>query len=627
MRKRILAAALAVALCLSCAACGGTTPIPASSAAETQPAAPAETAAPSAALQEEALFSDRDYRTGYSDAAEIRLADGASQADSSGVTIAGDTVTITQEGVYRLTGALSNGQIVVDAAKDAKVQLVLDGVSVTRTGSAALYLKQADKLFLTTAAGSENTLRSVGEFVQTDENNVDGAIFAKDDLTLNGEGTLYVSCETAHGIVGKDDLKLTSGTYQVTAAKKGLEGKDSVCIAGGDLTVTSGADAIHAENSDDAEKGYLYIGGGIITLDSGKHGLSAESVLVIRGGSFVLDAVQDALHSDGDMEISGGSFAVRAGDDGLHADGALLLSGSTLDIRESYEGIEAAQLTVSGGVITVNASDDGLNAADGAAGSGTAGPWGKDSFSSGTDVSIVISGGELTVNAGGDGIDSNGALYVQGGTIYVSGPTSGADSALDYETVGTITGGVVVAAGAAGMAQNFGSDSTQGSILWSLPSPQAAGTEITLTDSEGTVLARYTPEKAYQSVVLSAPGLAEGGSYTLAAGDTSETITLSSLIYGSGMGGGRMGGRGGRMELPQQPDGALPDGEAPDDAPGQKFDGEMPDDMPDQKSGGQMRPDDAEDRPMRGRTDGTQPGGEKGTLPDILAGSADGIKT
>lgn len=597
MRKRILAAALAAALCLSCAACGGTAQMPASSAAETQPAAPAEAAAPSTALQEEALFSDRDYRTSYSDAAEIRLADGASQADSSGVTIAGDTVTITQEGVYRLTGTLSNGQLVVDAAKDAKVQLVLDGVSVTRTGSAALYLKQADKLFLTTAAGSENTLSSVGEFVQTDENNVDGAIFAKDDLTLNGEGTLYVSCETAHGIVGKDDLKLTSGTCQVTAAKKGLDGKDSVCIAGGDLTVTSGTDAIHAENSDDAEKGYLYIGGGTITLDSGKHGLSAESVLVIRGGSFVLDAVQDALHSDGDMEISGGSFTVRAGDDGLHADGALLLSGGALDIRESYEGIEAAQLTVSGGVITVNASDDGLNAAGGADGSGMAGPWGKDTFAAGTDASIVISGGELTIHAEGDGIDSNGALYVQGGTIYISGPTSGADSALDYETVGTITGGVVVAAGAAGMAQNFGAGSTQGSILWSLPTAQAAGTEATLTDREGTVLARYTPEKTYQVVVFSAPGLAEGGSYTLAAGDVTETITLSSLLYGSGMEGGKMGGRGGQMELPQQPDGTFPEKERPDGAPGQK-------------PGGQTQPEVAQDRPMRGRAEGTQPGGQ-----------------
>ena len=155
------------------------------------------------------------------------------------------SVTITEEGTYRVTGTLSNGQIIINAADDAKVKLILDGASITCEGAAAIYAVNADKLVIETAEGSSNLVKSTGEFVQTDDNNVDAAIFAKCDLTLKGEGSLGVVCESGHGVVSKDDLKIKGGTISVEASNQGLSGKDSVTIEDG--TVVGGLGSAVAE--------------------------------------------------------------------------------------------------------------------------------------------------------------------------------------------------------------------------------------------------------------------------------------------------------------------------------------------------------------------------------------------
>jgi len=623
MKRKLAALILAALLCIGCAACGASSSTSSSASAQTLSAEAASTAD---------MFTDRDFEVGYSDYVTVTLADGASSADGTGVSVDGNTVTITQEGTYLLTGTLTDGQIVVDADETAKIQIVLDGACVTCAGSAALYVKQADKVFVTLAESTENTLASTGEFVQTDDNTVDGAIFAKSDLTLNGKGTLTVTSESGHGIVSKDDLKITSGTYVVTAASQGLSGKDSVRIADGTFTITAGADGIHSSNDEDTSKGFIYIANGTFTVDAqgddvdasgtltildgtfaltsgggsanapartnsdmpgmggGMHGgpggaapsstdstsadsataaavttaatvsadssasedtttstkgLKADQAVLISGGTFTIDSADDAVHTNADLSVSGGEFTIKAGDDGMHADSSLTISGGTIDITESYEGIEGSAITVSGGTTSVVSSDDGLNA----------------SSSTDSDAIITISGGQLTVNADGDGIDSNGSLSVTGGTTYVSGPTNSGNGALDYNDSATITGGVLIAAGATGMDQNFGSDSTQGSILYQLSSVQAAGTTITLKNSDGSVLASYTPVKEFQSVVVSAPGIESGSTYTLTVGSASESIEMTDLIYGTGsemggaggnMGGGGMGGgpRGGNGGTP-----------------------------------------------------------------------------
>lgn len=228
-------------------------------------------------------------------------------------------------------------------------------------------------------------------------------------------------------------------------------------------------------------------------------------------------------------------------------DDTLSISSGTIDITRSYEGLEGAKVLISGGKISIVASDDGINAAGGSDQSGFG--FAPDAFGSSGDYLIRISGGVVTVNASGDGIDSNGDIEVTGGELYISGPTSNGDGAIDCDGSVAITGGIVVAAGSTGMAENFGTASTQGSILVNLSG--SAGQTITLKDSDGSILASFTPAKAFGCVVVSAPGVVQGGTYTITAGSTSTTVTMESLIYGSGMGGfdgmgGNMGGPGNR---------------------------------------------------------------------------------
>ena len=234
------------------------------------------------------MFTDRDMEIGYDEDSSVLISlngDSAS-CSSQAVDISGSTVTITQEGCYILTGSLNDGTIVVNAPDTAKLQLVLDGVDISSSSSAAIYILEADKVFITTAAGSENSLNNGGEYVAVDDNNIDAVIFSKTDLTLNGSGTLNINAEAGHGIVSKDDLVLTSGSYEIEAASHGLSGKNSVRIANGSYTIVSGKDGIQSENSDDGELGFIYISGGSFDIDAQGDGLSAACAMQIDGGDF-----------------------------------------------------------------------------------------------------------------------------------------------------------------------------------------------------------------------------------------------------------------------------------------------------------------------------------------------------
>lgn len=454
------------------------------------------------------MFTDRDKEIGYDEenSAHITLADDKSTCDSDAVQIDGNTITINDEGTYILSGELTDGMVIVDAEDTDKIQLVLNGINITSSESAAIYVRSADKVFLTTASDSENTLINEGTYTAIDDNNIDAAIFSKDDLTLNGSGTLTIQAKAGHGIVSKDDLVLTSGTYQITAEKHGLSGKDSVRIADGTYSITSGKDGLHASNTDDTSLGFIY--------------------------------------------IAGGNMEITASDDGMHADSSLVIEGGTIHVAESYEGIEGLCIEITGGDIDVTSSDDGLNAAGGNDSSGFKG-GGGDFFASEEGVYIHISGGTLHVNASGDGIDSNGSLNISGGETYVSGPTNSGNGSLDYNGEGVITGGIFVATGSSGMSQNFSDTSTQGAIMVTVDT-QKSGSTISLVDSSGKELVSWTPETEYSCVNVSCPDIVQGETYTLTAGSSTQEITMDSLIYGSGGMGGQRGdgapGQGGKAK-------------------------------------------------------------------------------
>ncbi|MBQ8208351.1 MAG: carbohydrate-binding domain-containing protein [Clostridia bacterium] len=537
---------------------------------------------------DEDMFTGNDLKTEYG---------GESSAK---ITLSGsEDVIITEEDTYLISGSLKGASLIVEADKSAKIRLVFDGVNIENEGGAAIYIKQADKVFITLAEGSENSLVSMGEFIQIDDNNIDATIFSKEDLTLGGSGLLNIECETGHGIVSKDDLVITGGIYEINAASHGLSGKDSVRISDGEFEIKAGKDGIHSENNDDAALGYVYIESGSFEIDCDGDGIQgslevkinggefditagdrssvknndysfggmwggpwgssnssssedtvsmkavkAGKTLTVNGGNFELDSADDALHSNGNVTISNGTFLILTGDDGVHADLAATISGGRIVIEESYEGIEGETIDIMGGEIDITADDDGLNAAGGADSSGFGGFWGgggrPDAFGGGSDSYIKISGGLMTVDAEGDGIDSNGTLEVSGGETYVNGPTNSGNGALDYQSGATITGGIFIAAGASGMAQNFGSFSTQGSILISCNGTQ----KITLKTASGDEILSFTPLKSCNSIVISCPELKQGESYIYECGGSSAEFTLTSLIYGSGMGGG-MGGPGG----------------------------------------------------------------------------------
>lgn len=534
------------------------------------------------ALDTSDMFSNRDLNVNY-DTAEAKT-----------IVLNNETTTIAGEGTYIVSGNIENGQIIVDASSDDKIQLVLNGVNITSSTSAPIYIKQADKVFITLADGSDNTLQNSVGFVADGDTNVDGVIFSKDDLTLNGTGKLMIN-SSDHGIVSKDDLIITGGEYAVHSEAHALSGKDALKVAGGSFNIESGKDGFHAENTDDAALGYVYIkdcnvtascegdgiaasgrlqidggnfdiktGGGAVNAEKqiegfgrfpgyntgttetdsvSSKGIKASGSLVIKGGVYNIDSSDDAVHSNTNAEILGGEFNIKTGDDGFHADSALYVSDGKIVVLESYEALEGQTIEIIGGNLDVTSSDDGLNAAGGNDQSGFGGFGGNmrpDAFASDSNSWIKIRGGILHVNASGDGIDSNGALYVSGGETYVSGPTNSGNGALDYGSSAEITGGKFIAVGAVGMSAGFTS-ATQGAVM--ITAQGGADVPITVNNSKGEEIFSYTPKKNYSSIVLSHPEIEKGEKYRVTVGSDNYDIEMTDIIYGSSQGG--MGGHGG----------------------------------------------------------------------------------
>ena len=415
-------------------------------------------------LDASAAFSKRDLSGDWdeSEAETITLNGSTATSTSKNVTVDGSIVTITGEGVYVLTGSL-NGQVVVDAEGD-KVQLVLQNATITNDSSAAIYVKQADKVFVTLAEGTENRLSTTGDFAQSDDNKVDAVIFSKDDLTLNGSGSLTVTTEHGHGIVSKDELTLAGVTLTVNVSGHALSGKDCVCVASGSYTLTAGKDGIHSENADDTSKGYILIEDGSFTINAEGDGLDASSTVQLDGGTLDITAGRGSANAEQkheqffghggpnqqqSAEQSAQQTAVQTAEDsqsgsnsakGVKADVLVLVDGAKLTVDSADDAIHSNDdVTLASGTLRLTTGDDGVHAGDAltiTGGSITI----PSSYEGLEGKTIDISGGQIVVTASDDGLNAAGGNDSSG----TQGPMGGFDQFAAQEGVSiTISGGSV----------------------------------------------------------------------------------------------------------------------------------------------------------------------------------------
>ncbi|WP_084124918.1 carbohydrate-binding domain-containing protein [Demequina sp. NBRC 110054] len=504
---------------------------------------------------------DVDLSPDASSATEITLADGASSG-GDGVSVDGDTITITAAGTYVLSGELSDGQIVVDVA-DGDVTLILDGVDITSDGAPAITVDDADNLILYTASGSTNYVSDTGTYDDTDEDTGGAAIYSTADLFLAGEGTLVVDAGRNDGITSKDSLVIASGTYEVSAADDGIRGKDHLIILDGTVTVDATGDALKSDNEADEDEPDRYVG-----------------IVWIAGGTIDLTAGTDGIDAANQVTIEGGDMTVDAGDDGIHSEVYLRIGDAEIDILNSYEGLEAAVIYLDSGAVSIVSSDDGINGSDGSGSSEMGGMGGggggmgggpgshgasdtsgsDDSttaetadYSTATDttetetvaddsttvsVEVYISGGTYLIDADGDGLDSNGTITMTGGTVVISGPEDSGNGAIDYNGTFDIDGGTIAASGSSGMAEApDGGD--QAVLGMTFGSSVTEGTVISVVDSDGELVMSFTTEKLSASLILSSAELESGETYTVYAdGEVSGGEEVGPLTIGGTLSGG-----------------------------------------------------------------------------------------
>ncbi len=483
------------------------------------------------------MFSDRDYEVGFDEGEGVLIAltGDSAQCSSNAVQITGSTVTITDEGTYILSGELTDGMIIVNAENTDKLQLVLNGVQITSSTSAALYILQADKVFVTTAANTENALINGGEFAALDDNNIDAVIFSKDDLTLNGQGTLIIESPAGHGIVSKDDLVISCGNYKISSASHGLSGKDSVRAAGGIFDITSGKDGIHAENTDDTALGFVYILNGTYNISSEGDGISASNYLLIENGDFTVTAGGGSVNGSKSSSDSYGQFAGggrnnfggrgepnqsagnQSTDDstsmkGIKAAAALRVNDGTFQINTADDALHSnASLTVTGGNFQIAAGDDALHADDTLTVSGGIINI-SESYEGLEGLHVIVSGGEISLVASDDGLNaaggvdssgtggrdngmfggrggsvsSDGTIVISGGTLYIQASGDGIDANGTLE----ITGGRITVCGptqgdTATLDYDVSGTISGGTFIGT----GASGMAQTFTDSEQGVIA------------------------------------------------------------------------------------------------------------------------------------------
>lgn len=550
-------------------------------------------------------LDDEDKVSSWDDSTASHITLGSQiSSDSSSVEISGSTVTITKAGTYVISGNVTEGNIIVNTTDKGTVRLILNNASISNTTTAPIKVLDAKKVILTLADNTTNTITDSSRL--STEEDYSAAIYSKEDLIINGNGTLNVNAGYRNGIKSTDDCIIVSGTLNITSTEDGIIGKDLCGIVAGDININAGSDGVKSTYDTDTTKGNVIIEGGNITIKASNDGIQAENILVINDGTIniktnngaadttqthidnmdmgrggfgfnnnktttttddtsesrkgikagnmliindgdiTIDSDDDSVHCNSVIYIYGGTINAATGDDGVHADDLLTVNGGTINITQCYEGLEADDIVINDGDISVVSSDDGINSSD----------------------------GSITIN-----------------------------------------GGTVMAFGSSGMLE-IPKGASNGACIVTAFTSVSGGSKYTLSDSNGNEILSYTPSKAYAAAIVYSDKITTGNTYNITAGSTTLSIEVTSDVTSNVSSG--FGGAGG-MNKPGNGGSGMPNNGSSDNGMGNgNSNGSMPDML------GNGAPD------MNGNSSGDMPsmGGNSsnngGNMPNMNNGSSNG---
>ncbi len=513
----------------------------------------------------------------------IILADEMTTINGKGASFSDNQVKITKGGTYFLKGGLSDGRILVDAKNNSeKVVLKLCGVGITSSSSAAIIIKNAPKdAVIHLAEGTINSLTDTSKraetYVETDEDS--SVIFSKDNLVIEGKGTVTVSAGFNKGIFSKKDITFKDATVNVLSADDGIRSKDSIEIAGGKLKITSGGDGIRTKDDIGDIGSKIVIHDSDITITSELDGIeSAGDVLMYgsklsinsNGGSTgrhsdkaaasffeepksptedknLLFALRKAtLDSSALEEILSGSSSFC----GIAAKGEVTLNETTLKISSVDDAVYAGSIIIENGQYSLSSDDDGLHAVkevsikDGEVNI-------ADSYEGIESEEINVDGGKLFIKAYNNGFDTygkDGTVEIDGGYVHIDSDSKGDKSGTKIE----LSGGTLIVVDSAADAVSVDSYTvSSGTLLVLSNAPTAKSIEskgipviaftesrkenslTVIADSEGESVIGFVSPKRYKNVVFVSDSLNENEYYSLYAGGYFDSESLSG-IYTSG---------------------------------------------------------------------------------------------
>lgn len=393
----------------------------------------------SAKLSDLVTFDEDDSNTSWTadQSTDIALAGTSAVVDGTGAESKDRSVTITAAGTYVLSGKLNDGQIIVNNQDKGTVRLVLNGVDINNSDSAAIYIQEAGKVILTLEEGTENSVSDGATYVYADDTTDEpsAAIFSKADLTINGTGKLSVSANYNDGITSKDDLKIMNGTLEIQAADDGIVGKDLVAVQDGSISITAEGDGVKSTNDTETDKGFIAIAAGTFDIKAGNDGIQAETSLVIDGGTYTVVTGGGSVNGEvktGDQGAGMGMRGDRGQGTGGQAPGtsetstpatkpetmpetptqeASATSTTTTTAESETASTKALKaggdISINNGTFTIDSADDAIH----------------------SNSNVALTAGELHIQTGDDGIHADALVAISGGKIDITKSYEGIEGA------------------------------------------------------------------------------------------------------------------------------------------------------------------------------------------------------